>query len=134
VATERPFPDFATALGVERSALAILPLLTTITGDTGEQQRGGAAPRAITRHPQTCDDWEDNVAKDKEQDELRQSLIFEDFEKDFGVREKRAEEVDTGKIFGLTAGERMILSMILFLAVSVLSSALLLATGTVALP
>lgn len=74
------------------------------------------------------------MAKDKEQDELRQSLIFEDFEKDFGVREKRAEEVDTGKIFGLTAGERMILSMILFLAVSVLSSALLLATGTVALP
>lgn len=74
------------------------------------------------------------MSKQREQEDLRQSLIFEDFEKDFGVVEKRAEEVDTGKIFGLTAGERMILSMILFLAVTVLSSALLLATGTIAIP
>ncbi|MBX3063153.1 MAG: hypothetical protein KF726_09260 [Anaerolineae bacterium] len=69
-----------------------------------------------------------------DQDDLRSTLLIEEFERDFGVREKQASEVDTGKIFGLAAGERMILSIILFLAVTVLSVALLLATNTIQLP
>ena len=69
-----------------------------------------------------------------DQDELRESLIFSDFEKDFGVREKQAADVDTGKIFGLAAGERMLLSVILFLTVTVLAAAVLLATNTIMLP
>ncbi|MBX3084168.1 MAG: hypothetical protein KF716_21215 [Anaerolineae bacterium] len=47
---------------------------------------------------------------------------------------KNRDEIDTGKIFGLAAGERMMLSIILFLTVTVLSIALLLATNSVALP
>ena len=66
-------------------------------------------------------------------DDLRDSLVLEEFETDFDVVEKQAEEVDTGRIFGLTAGERMMLAIILFLAVTVLSGAILLATGTIAL-
>jgi hypothetical protein len=69
-----------------------------------------------------------------DQDELRESLIFSDFEKEFGVREKQASDVDTGKIFGLAAGERMLLSVILFLTVTVLAAAVLLATNTIMLP
>lgn len=69
-----------------------------------------------------------------DQDDLRSTLLIEEFEHDFGVREKQASEVDTGKIFGLASGERMILSIILFLAVTVLSVALLLATNTIQLP
>jgi hypothetical protein len=69
-----------------------------------------------------------------DQDELRESLIFSDFEKNFGVREKQAADVDTGKIFGLAAGERMLLSVILFLTVTVLAAAVLLATNTIMLP
>jgi hypothetical protein len=68
-----------------------------------------------------------------EMDDLRSSVWQDDFETEFGVKEVRANEVDEGKIFGLAAGERMILSIILFLAVSVLGIALLFATGTVAL-
>ncbi len=67
-------------------------------------------------------------------DELRGTVLQDEFETDFGVQEVQATEVSEGKIFGLTAGERMILSIILFLAVSVLSVALLFATGTIAMP
>lgn len=66
-------------------------------------------------------------------DDLRDSLVLEEFETEFDVVEKQAEEIDTGRIFGLTAGERMMLAIILFLAVTVLSGAILLATGTIAL-
>ena len=65
-------------------------------------------------------------------DDLRSSLINEDFETDFGITE--VKKVDEGRIFGLTAGERMILSVILFLAVTVLGVALLFITKTIALP
>lgn len=67
-------------------------------------------------------------------DDLRSSVFQDEFETDFDVTEVRREEVSEGKIFGLAAGERMILSIILFLAVSVLSVALLFATGTIAVP
>jgi hypothetical protein len=66
-------------------------------------------------------------------DDLRSSVLTDDFETDFGVKEVRANEVSEGRIFGLTAGERMILSIILFLAVTVLGIALLFATGTIVL-
>jgi hypothetical protein len=66
-------------------------------------------------------------------DDLRQSVSEDERETTFGVKEVRAEEVSEGRIFGLTAGERMILSIIMFLAVSVLSVALLLVTKTIAL-
>jgi hypothetical protein len=66
-------------------------------------------------------------------DDLRSSVMQDEFESDFGVREVRANEVNEGRIFGLSAGERMILSIILFLAVTVLGVALLFATGTVVL-
>ncbi len=65
--------------------------------------------------------------------DLRSSLITDDFETEFGVREVRAQEVSEGRIFGLSAGERMILSIILFLAVTVLGVALLFATNTIVL-
>ncbi|HLY24996.1 MAG TPA: hypothetical protein VKQ72_01575 [Aggregatilineales bacterium] len=65
--------------------------------------------------------------------DLRNSVNDDEFETDFGVREVSAREVSEGRIFGLAAGERMILSIILFLAVTVLSVALLFATGTVVL-
>ncbi len=66
-------------------------------------------------------------------DDLRQSVSEDEYETKFGVKEVKAEEVNEGRIFGLTAGERMILSIILFLAVTVLGVALLFATGTVVL-
>ncbi len=66
-------------------------------------------------------------------DDLRSSVMDDEFETDFGVREVRANEVNEGRIFGLSAGERMILSIILFLAVTVLGVALLFATGTIVL-
>ncbi len=44
-----------------------------------------------------------------------------------------ASQVADGRIFGLTAVERMILSIVLFLAVTVLGIALLFITGTIAL-
>ncbi len=65
-------------------------------------------------------------------DDLRSSVATEDFETDFGIQEEQT--ADTGRIFGLTAGERMILSIILFLAVTVLGVALLFITKTIALP
>ncbi len=66
-------------------------------------------------------------------DDLRKAVNQDDFETDFGVREVNRGEVNEGRIFGLAAGERMILSIILFLAVTVLGIALLFATGTVVL-
>lgn len=66
-------------------------------------------------------------------DDLRAGVNEDEFETDFGVQEVGANEVTEGRIFGLTAGERMILSIILFLSVSVLGAALLFATGTVVL-
>jgi hypothetical protein len=68
-----------------------------------------------------------------ESGDLRSSLITDDFETEFGVREVQAQEVSEGRIFGLSAGERMILSIILFLAVTVLGVALLFATNTIVL-
>ncbi len=67
-------------------------------------------------------------------DDLRRAVNQDDFETDFGVREVNRAEVNEGRIFGLAAGERMILSIILFLAVTVLGVAMLFATGTVVLP
>lgn len=66
--------------------------------------------------------------------DLRDALNDDMFETDFGVREVATNEVSEGRIFGLTGGERMILSIILFLAATVLGVALLFATGTVVLP
>lgn len=66
--------------------------------------------------------------------DLRDAMIEDQFETEFGVGEVAAHEVDDKRIFGLTAGERMILSVIFFLAVSVVSVALLLLTNTVVLP
>ncbi len=64
-------------------------------------------------------------------DDLRNSVSQDDFETDFGVREVNRGEVSEGRIFGLAAGERMILSIILFLVVTVLGIALLFVTGTI---
>ncbi len=66
--------------------------------------------------------------------DLRTSINDSEFESDFGVREVAANEVNEGRIFGLGAGERMILSVILFMAVTVLGIALLFVTGTIVLP
>ena len=65
--------------------------------------------------------------------DLRRDINDDEFETDFGVREVGSAEVSEGRIFGLTAGERMILSVILFLAASVLGVAVLFATGTIVL-
>jgi cell division protein FtsL len=45
-----------------------------------------------------------------------------------------SQRVEQKRIFGLTAGERMILSIIFFIAVSVLSVALLFITNTIVIP
>ena len=47
-------------------------------------------------------------------DDLRSLVNQDEFETGFGVRE--VEDVNEGRIFGLTAGERMIISVILFMA------------------
>ncbi|CAG0957127.1 MAG: hypothetical protein IAE83_14970 [Anaerolinea sp.] len=67
-------------------------------------------------------------------DDLRSLVTDDEKETDFGVRERQASEVSDGRIFGMTAGERMILSVILFLAVSVMSVAILFMTNTIRLP
>ncbi len=66
--------------------------------------------------------------------DLRRSVIdgnidFEDFEN----TAVKSNEVTDGKIFGLTAVQRMIMSIVLFLTVSVLGIALLFVTGTIAI-
>ncbi len=58
---------------------------------------------------------------------LTQPLDMEDAERTAVQR----SEITEGKIFGLNAVERMILSIILFLTVTVLGVALLLITGTI---
>jgi hypothetical protein len=67
-------------------------------------------------------------------DELRNLVNDDEVETEFGVRERSAGEVTDGRIFGLSAGERMILSIILFLASSVISVAVLVLTNTIRLP
>ena len=64
-------------------------------------------------------------------DDFRRSVVADEFESKFDIEE--AVVGNEGRIFGLTAGERMILSIILFLAVTVLGIALLFATGTIVL-
>ncbi|MCE7948850.1 MAG: hypothetical protein DYG88_15625 [Chloroflexi bacterium CFX4] len=68
-------------------------------------------------------------------DDIRGGLVEDDlFETDFGVPSTASQRVEPKRIFGLTAGERMILSIIFFLAVSVLSVALLFLTNTIVIP
>jgi hypothetical protein len=67
-------------------------------------------------------------------DDLRSELLsnnmdFADFENSAVGR----DQVNDGKIFGLNPVERMILSIVLFLAVTVLGLALLFFTGTIAI-
>ena len=69
--------------------------------------------------------------RDSEMDDLRDMVNEDEFETEFDVKEVGTHEVSEGRIFGLTAGERMILSVIMFMAVSVLGVAILFATGTV---
>ncbi|MFQ3534362.1 MAG: hypothetical protein SNJ58_00655 [Aggregatilineales bacterium] len=68
-------------------------------------------------------------------DDIRGDLIEDDL---FGTLDDVplpvSQRVEQKRIFGLTAGERMILSIIFFIAVSVLSVALLLMTNTVVIP
>lgn len=73
-------------------------------------------------------------SKNLDVDELRNSVLRDEFETEFDVVEVDRRQVSEGRIFGLSAGERMILSVVLFLAVSVLSVALLLVTNTIQLP
>ncbi|MCC7208032.1 MAG: hypothetical protein IT323_12045 [Anaerolineae bacterium] len=72
--------------------------------------------------------------KNVDVDDLRNSVLRDEFETDFDVVEVDRRKAGEGRIFGLTAGERMILSVVLFLAVSVISVALLLLTNTIQLP
>lgn len=72
--------------------------------------------------------------KNLDVDDLRNSVLRDEFETDFDVVEVDRRKAGEGRIFGLTAGERMILSVVLFLAVSVISVALLLLTNTIQLP
>ncbi len=68
-------------------------------------------------------------------DDIRGDLIEEDlFSSLDDVPTPASQRVEQKLIFGLTAGERMILSIIFFIAVSVLSVALLLVTNTVVIP
>jgi hypothetical protein len=72
--------------------------------------------------------------KNQDVDDLRNSVVRDDFETDFDVEVVDRRKAGEGRIFGLAAGERMILSVVLFLAVSVISVALLLLTNTIQLP
>ncbi|PJF36533.1 MAG: hypothetical protein CUN49_05010 [Candidatus Thermofonsia Clade 1 bacterium] len=68
-------------------------------------------------------------------DDIRGRLMEDDlFESFDDVPGPAVQRVEQKRIFGLTAGERMILSIIFFIAVSVLSIALLLVTNTIAIP
>lgn len=68
-------------------------------------------------------------------DDVRDNLVGDSLlETDFGVPSTASQRVEPKRIFGLTAGERMILSIIFFLAVSVLSVALLFLTNTIVIP
>ncbi len=67
------------------------------------------------------------------EDDLRDLLMGDEVSGDFETTAVSSEDVSDGRIFGLNAVERMILSIVLFLAVSVLGIALLFITGTIAL-
>lgn len=66
--------------------------------------------------------------------DLRRSILEGGIDvEDYENSAVKSNEVTDGRIFGLTAVERMILSIVLFLAVSVLGIALLFITGTIAI-
>ncbi|MBO9310104.1 MAG: hypothetical protein J7551_10015 [Chloroflexi bacterium] len=68
-------------------------------------------------------------------DDIRSDLIEEDLFGSFDdVPSPASQRVEQKRIFGLTAGERMILSIMLFIAVSAMSVALLLLTSTIVIP
>lgn len=68
-------------------------------------------------------------------DDIRGDLIEDDlFGVPIDVPSPASQRVEQKRIFGLTAGERMILAIIFFIAVSVLSVAVLLLTNTIAIP
>lgn len=69
-----------------------------------------------------------------DESDLRQLVSQDEFESNFGVDVVGREQANAGRIFGMTAGERMILSIILFMAVTVLGLALLFATQTIVVP
>jgi hypothetical protein len=65
--------------------------------------------------------------------DLRSSLLSTNIEYDVENTAVRREEVAEDKIFGLNPVERMILSIIMFITVTVLGIALLFITGTIAI-
>lgn len=68
-------------------------------------------------------------------DDIRGSLVEDDLFSSFDdVPSPASQRVEQKRIFGLTAGERMILSILFFIAVSVLSIALLFLTNTIVIP
>lgn len=68
-------------------------------------------------------------------DDIRSNLVEDDlWETIDDVPSPASQRVEQKRIFGLTAGERMILSIIFFIAVSVLSVALLFITNTIVIP
>jgi hypothetical protein len=68
-------------------------------------------------------------------DDIRSNLVEDDLFGSFDdVPSPASQRVEQKRIFGLTAGERMILSIIFFIAVSVLSVALLFLTNTIVIP
>ncbi|GAB4545670.1 MAG: hypothetical protein OHK0023_04320 [Anaerolineae bacterium] len=67
-------------------------------------------------------------------DDLRNQLVEDEFETEFGITGPATQRVENKRLFGFTAGERMVLSLILFMAVSVVSVALLFLTNTIAIP
>lgn len=67
-------------------------------------------------------------------DDIRSNLVEDELPMFDDVPSPAAQRVEPKRIFGLTAGERMILSIIFFIAVSVLSVALLFITNTIVIP
>lgn len=65
--------------------------------------------------------------------DLRSSLMSTNIEYDVEGQAVRRDEVAEDKIFGLNPVERMILSIIMFITITVLGGALLLITGTIAI-
>jgi len=65
--------------------------------------------------------------------DLRSSLMSSNIEYDVDGQAVRREDVAEDKIFGLNPVERMILSIIMFITVTVLGIALLFITGTIAI-
>jgi hypothetical protein len=68
-------------------------------------------------------------------DDIRSDLVEDDLFGSFDdVPSPASQCVEQKRIFGLTAGERMILSILFFIAVSVMSVALLFLTNTIVIP